>query len=102
MLKPCIMRYLSLAALILTLIVSVNSVRQCAATCSPHITLPCSFGSLDRCIERTCKDLCWKDDNRPMNSCYCRGAEEGRTLRACFCGPSTLKGQRNRGKTIVF
>uniref|UniRef100_A0A0N5AKA2 Defensin-like protein n=1 Tax=Syphacia muris TaxID=451379 RepID=A0A0N5AKA2_9BILA len=82
--------------LLVTLLITVNgstakatlAKRRCDAGCSPHITLPCSFGSLDQCIEKTCRDLCWSDNYREMNACYCRGTSEGPTLRMCFCGPS--------------
>uniref|UniRef100_A0A0M3I4S2 DB domain-containing protein n=1 Tax=Ascaris lumbricoides TaxID=6252 RepID=A0A0M3I4S2_ASCLU len=77
----------------------VEAARSCPATCSPHVTLPCSFGSLDRCIENTCRDLCWRDDYRKMISCYCRGSAEGPTLRSCFCGPSTHSA---KPKKILF
>ncbi|KHN86837.1 hypothetical protein Tcan_07802 [Toxocara canis] len=76
-----------------------EAARSCPAKCSPHITLPCSFGSLDRCIENTCRDLCWKDNYRKMISCYCRGTTEGPTLRSCFCGPSTYN---RKPKNILF
>ncbi|TKR64256.1 hypothetical protein L596_024823 [Steinernema carpocapsae] len=64
---------------------------NCRAKCSPHVTLPCSFPSLDPCLEKTCKQLCQKDGKRTMNSCYCRGSVEGLTIRACFCNTNSTK-----------
>ncbi|KAM3722999.1 Capsanthin/capsorubin synthase, chromoplastic [Dirofilaria immitis] len=70
---------------------SKQKFQSCKATCSPHITLPCDFGSLDRCIMKSCRNACWKDDRRKVQSCFCRGSNEGPTLRACFCGPSKIR-----------
>ncbi|XGW16066.1 hypothetical protein V3C99_001485 [Haemonchus contortus] len=61
---------------------------ECPPRCSPHITLPCRFPSLDPCMDRTCKEICRKDNNRAMIGCYCRGSLEGAATRTCFCGPS--------------
>ncbi|EFO22234.1 hypothetical protein LOAG_06250 [Loa loa] len=73
--------------------------QSCKATCSPHITLPCDFGSLDRCIMQSCQNACWKDGNRKVQSCFCRGSIEGPTLRACFCGPpKARKNNKSKGK----
>uniref|UniRef100_A0AC34RD81 Uncharacterized protein n=1 Tax=Panagrolaimus sp. JU765 TaxID=591449 RepID=A0AC34RD81_9BILA len=67
---------------------------QCHAKCSPFLTLPCSFGGFDKCMEFTCKEICRKDGNRPMAACFCRGTVEGPTMRACFCFPSNKKSSK--------
>uniref|UniRef100_A0A915ELD9 Uncharacterized protein n=1 Tax=Ditylenchus dipsaci TaxID=166011 RepID=A0A915ELD9_9BILA len=80
---------LQLLLLLSTLICKAVSKEGCQnAQCSPFFTLPCSFGSLDPCIQKTCKEICSKDENRKMIACYCRGTVEGPTLRACFCSKS--------------
>uniref|UniRef100_A0A8R1TZU2 Uncharacterized protein n=1 Tax=Onchocerca volvulus TaxID=6282 RepID=A0A8R1TZU2_ONCVO len=82
-----------------TRIKSSKKLQNCKAECSPHITLPCDFGSLDPCIMKSCRDACWKDDRRKVQSCYCRGSKEGPTLRTCFCGPSKIrKNSKPKGK----
>nr|CAD2158670.1 unnamed protein product [Meloidogyne enterolobii]CAD2194149.1 unnamed protein product [Meloidogyne enterolobii] len=58
---------------------------HCRATCSPHFTLPCSFGAFDKCLVQQCNEICAKDGGRKMIGCYCRGSIEGPTMRACFC-----------------
>uniref|UniRef100_A0A7E4V2F3 Uncharacterized protein n=1 Tax=Panagrellus redivivus TaxID=6233 RepID=A0A7E4V2F3_PANRE len=77
-----------LVALHVSCLVLSVSASQCHAKCSPHFTLPCSFGAFDKCIERSCQDLCRNDGNRKVAACYCRGTVEGPTMRACFCSPS--------------
>uniref|UniRef100_A0AC35G2M9 Defensin-like protein n=1 Tax=Panagrolaimus sp. PS1159 TaxID=55785 RepID=A0AC35G2M9_9BILA len=69
-------------------IITTTESSTCHAKCSPHFTLPCSFGAFDKCIENTCKEACQKDGSRKMIACYCRGTIEGPTMRACFCSPS--------------
>ncbi|KAK0420902.1 hypothetical protein QR680_014956 [Steinernema hermaphroditum] len=76
---------------VVTLLIPFGDGGSCRAKCSPHVTLPCSFPSLDRCLEKTCKDLCQKDGRRTMNACYCRGSVEGLTIRACFCNSNSTK-----------
>ncbi|VDM98315.1 unnamed protein product [Thelazia callipaeda] len=68
------------------LIRNPKSFQSCKAGCSPHLTLPCNFGSFDRCIMESCRAACWKDNHRKVRSCFCRGSLDGGTLRACFCG----------------
>ncbi|KAK6743621.1 hypothetical protein RB195_010731 [Necator americanus] len=80
------------------ILLSNNSKNECLSRCSPHITLPCSFPSLDPCMQRTCKQLCNEDNGRPMIGCFCRGSLEGRGMRTCFCGPT----KNNNSTTIKF
>ncbi|CAJ0580949.1 unnamed protein product, partial [Mesorhabditis spiculigera] len=60
----------------------------CSAKCSPHFTLPCSFGAFDRCLLKDCEAKCRRDEGRAVYGCFCRGSIEGPTLRSCFCGPT--------------
>ncbi|KAK5986400.1 hypothetical protein GCK32_000375 [Trichostrongylus colubriformis] len=90
------MLVVSLALLCLCL--SVSAV-ECPPRCSPHITLPCSFPSLDPCMVKTCEMICRKDDDRGMIGCFCRGSLEGAATRTCFCGPSK---NHDRNLTVVF
>uniref|UniRef100_A0A1I8EC85 Uncharacterized protein n=1 Tax=Wuchereria bancrofti TaxID=6293 RepID=A0A1I8EC85_WUCBA len=72
----------------------------------PNITsqavLFSDFGSLDRCIIQSCQNACWRDGNRNVQSCFCRGSAEGPTLRACFCGPSKIRKNSKPRRKIFF
>ncbi|VDM11124.1 unnamed protein product [Wuchereria bancrofti] len=84
------------------LVKNSKTFQSCKATCSSHITLPCDFGSLDRCIIQSCQNACWRDGNRNVQSCFCRGSAEGPTLRACFCGPSKIRKNSKPRRKIFF
>ncbi|WKY02366.1 hypothetical protein Q1695_015983 [Nippostrongylus brasiliensis] len=86
---------ISLAALFLPVLSD-----DCPPKCSPHITLPCSFPSLDRCMERKCREICRNDGQRNMIGCFCRGSLEGAASRSCFCGPS--RNRQSGNVTIIF
>ncbi|VDK76346.1 unnamed protein product [Litomosoides sigmodontis] len=85
-----------------TVLESRKTFPSCKATCSPHITLPCDFGSLDQCIMRSCRDACWMDGHRNVQSCFCRGSLEGPTLRTCFCGPSKIQENNTSNEKLLF
>jgi len=63
---------------------------NCNAACSPHITLPCTFPSLETCLMSTCQRIC-SDIGMVVNACYCRGSIERTSFRACFCQPNVQK-----------
>ncbi|KAL4003327.1 hypothetical protein ACH3XW_7155 [Acanthocheilonema viteae] len=84
------------------LVKSSKTFQSCKATCSPYITLPCDFGSLDQCIMRSCQNACQMDGHRKVQSCFCRGSMEGQTLRACFCGPSKIQNNNKPKGKLLF
>uniref|UniRef100_A0A914XIC5 Uncharacterized protein n=1 Tax=Plectus sambesii TaxID=2011161 RepID=A0A914XIC5_9BILA len=71
---------------------------HCSAPCSKQLMLPCDFPSLDRCLMATCRELCSKDEQRKVNSCFCQTVGEV-TMRACFCQPK--KGQTTAQPKIL-